>query len=143
MIDWTDASDPITDHFCVNDALLLHEWNRLAKPVDGLTDDIKENLIKVCEKLELVREILGCPMFVTSMFRSVDYNRSQGIVPNNDVHSMGMACDFTCQGYLTIDEIHAKLLSHLEDLGLRMEMDTQTWCHVDIHPVMNARYFKA
>lgn len=142
-IDWTDDVCHITDHFTVGDCLTLHAWNRLATDADGLTDQIKENMKTLCQIIEKVREVLGCPINVHCIFRSQEYNEKVvGAIPA-DVHSMGMAIDFDCNGHHTIDEIHTILEPLLESLGLRMERNTKTWVHLDIHPVKNARYFLA
>jgi hypothetical protein len=143
-IDWTDATCQITPHFTVGDAITLHTWGRLATADDGLTDDLCDQLVLLCQALEQVRDILGCPMNVHCMLRTVAYNTQVLKLKNpNDVHALGMACDFDCGSALSIDQIHALLLPKLEELGIRMEQNTPTWCHVDIHPVGIARYFLA
>ncbi len=139
-IDFTDPKARITEHFTVKDALTLHSWKRLATHVDGV-DFTK--IVILCEKLEEIRALLSCGMNVHCMFRSQDYNKSQGIHPLNDVHSMSLACDFDCSPHMTISEVHAILEPKLEELGIRMEQNTPTWVHVDLHPVVHARYFLA
>lgn len=142
-IDWTDATIQVTEHFTVGDCLTLHAWNRLANDQDGLTDEIKANIVTLCQKMEEVREVLGCPINVHCTYRSPDYNNQVvGAIPN-DVHSMGMAMDFDCGSVHTIDEAHSILEPLLEQYGIRMERNTATWVHLDIHPVGNARYFTA
>lgn len=140
MVDWKNKDSSVTMHFTVADCLTLHHWNRLATEADGA--DL-EKLTFLCEKLEDVRFLLNSPMRITSMFRSIEYNQNQGIVPNLDVHSQSLACDFTCEG-LTTDEIKSILMPHLEHLGLRMEDNGSgaAWCHIDCHLVVVNRFFK-
>jgi len=142
-IDWTDSKCQVTDHFTVGDCLTLHSWNRLATDQDGLTDEGKDKLIVLCQKMEEIRTILGCAINVHCMFRSQDYNSQVVKAIPDDVHAQFLACDFDTNGNHTIDEIHAILEPHLESLGIRMERNTPGWCHIDLHPVMNARYFMA
>jgi uncharacterized protein YcbK (DUF882 family) len=142
-IDWASATAKITDHFSVGEALALHSWNRLATEQDGVTDDVKSNIVFLCQKMEKVRSILGCSINVHCIYRSPDYNTQVVKAIAHDVHSMGMACDFDCNGDKTIDELHATLEPLLEQLNMRMERNTPTWVHLDIHPVGNARYFNA
>ncbi len=142
-IDWTNSNCQITEHFTVGDAITLHAWNRLANDQDGLTDDGKNNLIALCQKMEEVRTLLGCPINVHCMFRSQDYNSQVVKAIPNDVHAQFLACDFDCNGTHTINEVHATLLPQLEQLGIRMEQNTPTWVHIDLHPVVHARYFLA
>lgn len=141
MINWTTLDAQITPHFNVKDALYLHEWNRLATLDDGV---IFQRIITLCQKLEAVREILGCPMIIHSMFRSVGYNRDQNINPVNDVHTLSLAVDFDCGQILTIEQIKNKLRPQLETLGIRMEKGTTTWVHIDIRlPGPSGREFTA
>lgn len=138
-MDWTNPQEKATEHFSVEDCLLLHTWNRLATEEDGVDFD---KLTALCEKLEEVRTLLGCPMNVHCMFRSESYNQSQSISPAKDVHSMNLACDFDCSGNLTIQEVKDKLEPELEKLGIRMEKGTTTWVHIDLRaPGPSGRYF--
>jgi hypothetical protein len=137
-MDWTNSSDQVTEHFSVGDALTLHAENRLATEADGADFD---KLTTLCQKMEEIRDALGCPINVHCMFRSQAYNTSQGIKPAADVHSMNLACDFDTDGSHTIDEARAILEPLLEQLGIRMEQGSPTWVHIDLHPVVNARYF--
>jgi hypothetical protein len=146
MIDWTNPNCQVTTHFTVNDCLMLHNWNRLATANDGINFT---TITELANRLESVRVILSlslgrdCSMNVHCMFRSCEYNKEQNIeLPNgNDVHSMSMACDFDCNQYFTIAQVKSALLPHLSVLGIRMEQGTTTWVHIDIHPVINERYF--
>jgi len=77
------------------------------------------------------------------MFRSSKYNAEVVKAIPNDVHQQCLAVDFDTNGHHTIDESHAILEPLLERLGMRMERNTPTWVHLDLHPVGNARYFNA
>jgi len=139
-LDWTDGSCMVSKYFSVANCLTLHSWNRLATPEDGFNQN---QLLTLCVKLDQVREILGFPMNVHCIFRSQAYNTSQNISPAADVHSMSLACDFDVGPHLTTDEVKAKLLPMLEELGIRMENNGPgaAWVHIDIHPVIHNRYF--
>lgn len=142
-IDWTSPDAPVTEHFTVSDACMLHSWNRLANEMDGFNEAAKVKIVALCQKMEEVRTVLGCPVAVHCMFRSQQYNQEIVKAIPNDVHAQSFACDFDCNGHMTIDEVHAKLEPVLEQMGIRMERNTPTWVHIDLHPVMNARYFTA
>jgi hypothetical protein len=142
-IDWISPDSKVTEHFTVADACMLHGWNRLANETDGFTDLMKNNMITLCQKMEEIRAFLNCPMTVHCMFRSQQYNQEVVHAIPNDVHAQGLAIDFDCNATMTIDEVHAKLEPVLEQFGLRMERNTPTWVHLDLHPVGNARYFLA
>ena len=139
MIDWTNGSDQVTPHFIVNDCLMLHSWNRLATEADGADFNALQTL---CNKLEEIRTLLNCPINVHCCFRSQDYNKSQNINPNADVHSFSEACDFDCGNNLTIQEIKDILIPQLESLNIRLEKGTTTWVHIDLRiPGPSGRYF--
>jgi hypothetical protein len=141
MADWTNKDDKVTPHFTVGDALMLHSWGRLATEADGADFD---KLTTLCQKLEEVRDALGCPINIHCMFRSPQYNLAQNILPPTgmDVHAMNLACDFDCNGHLTIQEVKDKLRPLLDRLQIRMEYGTTTWVHVDLHSVgPSGRYF--
>jgi hypothetical protein len=141
MIDWTDGTQQVTEHFTVNDALMLHNWNRLATEADGADFD---KLTALCNMLEKVREQLGCPMTIHCVYRSPEYNLEQGILKPTgmDVHAMNLACDFDCNGTMTIQEVKDELEPLLEQLGIRMEKGTTTWIHLDLRaPGPSGRYF--
>jgi len=141
MIDWTNASCQVTEHFTVGDCLMLHNWGRLATEADGADFN---KLTTLCQVLEQVRAALNCPMNVHCMFRSTAYNLEQNILPPTgaDVHAMNMAVDFDSNGHLTIQEIKDTLEPLLGQLGIRMERGTTTWVHLDVHQVgPSGRYF--
>jgi uncharacterized protein YcbK (DUF882 family) len=139
-LDWNDPNSLLSQYFRVHEALYLPTWGRLATEDDGLTDEIKENLLDLCSKMDQIREFLGFPMNVHCMYRPPSYNLVIG-APENDVHSLGQAVDFDCNPDLTIDEIRDKVLPVLDKYNIRMERNTSTWIHLDTHPVGNARYF--
>lgn len=134
-IDWTNAACKITENFTVGEIITLHFWNRLATIDDGLTDDVKANLITLCEKLEKVRVLLGVPLNIHCGFRSQDYNRKVLMSLPADVHSFGEAGDLDALPHLSIEQAKEIVMPHLEELGLRLEKGTATWLHLDFHKV--------
>ncbi len=139
MIDWQNPIQQVTSHFTESDCLMLHSWGRLATEADGADFD---KLTILCNKLEEVRAILGCPMNIHCMFRSADYNKLIG-ANTNDPHEQNMACDFDANPNLTCDQVKSILMPQLENLGLRMENNGQgaSWVHLDLCPVIYNRFF--
>ena len=143
-IDWTKATAMVTKHFTVAEAISLHSWNRLANEDDGLTDEIKANLIKTFEMMESIRTIIGCSINVHCGFRSVKYNEEVLKSLPHDVHAAGMAADWDANSCYTIEEAKEKIRPHLEELNIRLEGGTTTWLHNDWHAVgPSGREFKA
>ena len=98
--------------------ITLHAWNRLANESDGLTEEGKEKLIILCNKMEEIRELLSCPINVHCMYRSPEYNKEIVKAIPNDVHASFQACDFDTNGHHTIEEAQAILEPKLEELGI-------------------------
>ena len=148
MIDWTDPSDKVSKHFSVWEALFLPKWNRLANESDGLTDEIKSNLINLCEHMDFVRLYFNAPINTHCTFRPVLYNTLvKGA--KNSAHLFGMAMDFDVLG-MTCKAAQEKILADkkLEIWLMRMEDNTKSntvlpaWVHLDLRvPPTGNRFF--
>jgi hypothetical protein len=144
QLNWADATCKITEHFTVGEAIALHAWNRLATEDDGLTDEVKAQIVKLCTIMESVRTLLNVPINTHCIFRSVKYNQEVLKSLPNDVHSFGQAVDFDSNPALTIQQVKDILEPKLESLNIRMEKGTTTWVHLDTHAVgPSGRYFTA
>jgi hypothetical protein len=135
-INWTDPKAHVSPHFTVRECLWLKQWGRMAICADGLTDHVKEQLWRFCNgPLEAARAILGAPINVHCMFRPRAYNKLVGGAPDS-AHICRLdwaACDFDVTG-LPCDAARARLESHLERLGCRMERPRDPkaeWVHLD------------
>jgi hypothetical protein len=143
-INWESPTCNITQHFLVGDAITLHSWDRLANEDDGLTDDGKQKLVILCNKMEEIRTFLGCPINVHCMFRSQKYNQEVVKAIPNDVHAQFLAVDLDCSPHMTIQEVKDKMEPVLEKFNIRMEKGTTTWVHLDLRaPGPSGRYFTA
>lgn len=143
MTDWTNPKEKVSKYFTVKECLWLPQWNRLANESDGLNEEIKANLIKLCMKMDLIREFVGEPINVHVTYRPEAYNALiHGA--KGSVHIQGMAMDFDVQG-LDCDAARAKLMSKLDELELRMEdLPGSSWVHLDVSPLKlgGHRFFK-
>lgn len=140
-IDWTDGSVKVSSHFSVKECLWLPSWGRMANESDGLNDEIKNNLIELCSKMDEVRNFLDAPIKVHCTFRPVAYNKQIGGALHSQ-HSVGCAMDFDVGG--DCDDIRAILEPMLEQWGMRMEKNIGgNWIHLDIGniPPGGHRYF--
>jgi len=149
MIDWTNPDCKVTTNFDVKDCIWLPTWGRLANETDGLTNEVKDNLINTCAKMEAIRSFLGNkPIFVHCMFRPVLYNKIIG-GSTKSAHIVGMACDFHVSGMSEnkgCDAVRELLKPKLEEFDIRMEdLSSKTqrnWVHIDLKEPINSRYFK-
>lgn len=133
-INWLDPDFMLTDHFSIGELLWLPKWNRHAQEYDGLTVDVKLELVETAHLAEDVRAILGVPMTITSFFRPKAYASLVGSKPTSP-HCLGMAFDFTTIPHMSIEDAKAKLRPNLRAIEARMEKGTTTWIHIDSMPV--------
>jgi len=130
----------VTANFSDFEIRYLHQWNRLADPSDGLTHEIWANLVRVAEKLEEIRNILGVPLVITSWYRPLHYNHIIGGAKRS-AHVEGLAVDFRTKG-MSCDRARELLEPLLEDLGIRMERNPgSSWVHIDLRKPIGERYF--
>ena len=154
ILDWTDSTVQVSTHFTVKEALWLPQWHRLANEQDGLSPDLYAAIFGFCATLDKIRDFLGCSMNIHCLYRPGPYSVLVG-GHATDVHTMGIAVDFDCSSMMSCDQVKSKLLpkkddgtfdySIMEGFGIRMEDNGAGagWVHLDTHPVIHARFFKA
>jgi len=126
--------------------------------LESQTQEIKNNLNELLEKINKIRASWGNPMTVTSGLRSKEHHiqvyeniaKKKGIifdiskVPMGSRHLSGQAVDISDPNR----ELQAWCLSNqptLESIGLWMEdfSATSNWCHFQtVAPKSGARFFK-
>jgi len=153
-IDWKDPAAKISRFFTVREALWLTGWNRLANETDGLNETVKANLLAVFRKMDLIRELLGRPVYVKSAYRPRAYNLAIGGAAQSShmANETSAAVDFWCdtngdgdKDGDDCDAIKAALMPKLEMWGIRMEDNGKgaRWVHVDTRiPGPAGRFFK-
>lgn len=155
VLDWNNPKSHISKYFTVEDAIMLREWKRLANAEDGLNDTAKKNLIGIFEKMDVIREFLGMPVFVKSAYRPSAYNVAIGgaalsaHMASNDYAAVDFWCDADGDGDKDGDDcdlIKEKIMPMIEGWNLRMEDNGKgaRWIHVDDKPVGPGmhRFFK-
>jgi len=121
-------SDKIPDcnHFTWGEVLWLPTWKLHVYP----SDEQCLNLVKICIKLDWIRDYFGYPIKVTSGLRPEIYNRTIGGAFHS-AHITGEAVDFQVAG-MKPNAVRAKLKPMLTHLGLRMEnLPDSNWVHID------------
>lgn len=134
------SKDNITVNFSWKEALFLPSWNRIANPSDGLTEEIKGNLIKVFLVLEDIRLLYNKPITIHCAYRPLAYNIQIGGATHS-AHIEGKAIDFSISN-VTCNNVRTKLMPMLDKLNIRMEnLPNSNWVHIDIRNT-SPRYFK-
>lgn len=144
MID-LDTLMPGSKYFSWKEMLYLPKWKIHVYP----DPTQHSNLIKLVEKLDMIRIRLGVPMRVTSALRPSLYNEwkdPHGVGGAKvSAHCEGKAIDFVPIG-MNVGEAMVIIEPVLEHLGLRMEHPdfTPAWVHLDTRNVMpgGSRIFK-
>ena len=141
-INWSDGTSKVSPHFSVHEALWLPTWGRLATEADGLTLEIKANLILLFDRMEVVREFVGKAINVHVTYRPKLYNKEiKGAT--NSAHIYGKAIDFDVAG-MTCDAVRKLIVPKLVAWDMRCEhLDGTNWVHLDTKSVGSSgtRYF--
>lgn len=96
------------------------------------TQEISDNLDKLLVQLNIVRDLYGKPMYVSSGWRPSSVNTSVGGSKKSN-HMIGLACDFKDTDR-QLTEWCLKNIQKLTELGLYMESpdSTPTWVHLQL-----------
>lgn len=93
-------------------------------------DEELDNLYTLAAGLERVRSVLGCPIHVTSGYRSPKLNSTlRGA--KNSAHMRGLAADFVAPEYGNPCEV-SKTLAHMQSVvGFNRLIFEGRWVHID------------
>jgi hypothetical protein len=150
MIDWNNKESKISKYFTVKEATYLPSWDCYHTP----SEDEKKEIIKLAEKMDIIRERLGKPIKVHVWIRpksvncpnherhGQDYNLFIGSKSTQSGHIFGQAIDFSVKGETDFKALRQKMIPWLEELKIRMEDIEGNWIHIDTKPVGSARFFK-
>jgi len=115
--------------FTWGEALFLPQWQIHCLPDSA---EIFKNIERTAEKMQLIRDIFGQKIRVTSWFRPPKYNEAIRGAKSSS-HIRGLACDFQIIG-LDADSAREKILPELERLNIRMEnFPRANWVHIDLN----------
>jgi hypothetical protein len=145
VIDWYNPKSRVSEYFTVKECLWLPHWGRMAMDIDGLEDEVKGNLIRLCQKMDHVRDFFSSPIIVHCMYRPPVYSELVGGT-KTDVHTKGMAADIHILGFegpSGCEQVKQLLIPSLEALEMRLENNPgSSYLHLDIHPPgITGRYF--
>lgn len=88
-----------------------------------------DNLVRLAEKLEEVRKVLGKPIMINSAFRSIEVNAAVGGVKSSQ-HCLGCAADIRVPGMTPDEVVKAIIKSDIQYDQLIREFDS--WTHISI-----------
>lgn len=118
----------LSEHFSL--AELTVSEVALRKGLSNLPEGIEvDNLVRLANKLEEVRKVLGKPIMVNSAFRSVEVNAAVGGVKTSQ-HCVGCAADIKVPGMTPDEVVRAIVASDIQYDQLIREFDS--WTHISI-----------
>lgn len=88
-----------------------------------------DNLVRLAEKLEEVRKVIGKPIMINSAFRSIEVNAAVGGVKSSQ-HCLGCAADIRVPGMTPDEVVKAIIKSKIQYDQLIREFDL--WTHISI-----------
>lgn len=109
----------LTPNFSLNE--FLHAGSGTPAPW------ILDNLTQLANRLQVIRDLLGKPIIITSGYRTPEHNKAVGGEPNS-FHLKGMAADIVVPG-MSAKEVQNFLKNWSGGLG-----SYANFTHVDIRP---------
>lgn len=125
----------LTPHFTLEEFTRSDAAAKMHPPNDNQpTKEHLENLRQTAEGMELVREVCGAPVVVSSGYRNPTVNHAVGGVPNSD-HALGWAIDFNVPG-LTLDEIAKRIIASDIEFDQLIKETSRHIIHISFNPRM-------
>jgi hypothetical protein len=122
----------ITEHFTLAEA--EHSDTAKNKNINNtIPENLKSNLLRMCNFLEEVRSIFNLPIRIMSFYRNEELNKLVG-GSKNSAHKDCRACDFNVHGKFPHTVFDALRDSDLQFDQLILESSSggSTWIHIAI-----------
>lgn len=129
----------MSPHFTLEE--LTHSETATRKGIDNTPPpDVLDALKKTAMGMEVVRNLLGVPILITSGYRCLELNRAIGSKDNSH-HVKGYAVDFIAPKYGTPEAI----VKRLEKSALPFDQCIQEgkWVHISFAPSMRRQVLTA
>ena len=112
---------------------MLSEFD--SKDGSVMPEDVKENIIKLSNALQVIRDEVQQPISITSGYRSPEHNKRVGGAVRS-THVRGLGADFKVTNMTPVEvvEVIERLISEgkIPDGGLKAY---STWIHFDVRGV--------
>lgn len=97
-------------------------------------DELMANLRRLATGLELVRQLVGVPVVISSGYRSPLVNKAVGGVSNSQ-HTTGQAADITAPGFGSVDKLVRAIINSPIPFDQCIKEfvrpdGTGGWCHI-------------
>lgn len=126
----------LTENFCL--AQLTASESAAREGIDNSPPPgILDNLARLAAGLEAVQALLGAPIEISSGYRSPELNSAVGGSATSQ-HVLGMAADFTCEGFGTPIAIVAAIQASNIDFD-QCILEFNRWVHISFSPSPRGR----
>jgi zinc D-Ala-D-Ala carboxypeptidase len=121
----------LTEHFTLEEATRSNKATELGINNRPGTPEIKLAIIKTAEGMEMVREVLGAPIIVSSWYRGPKLNDAVGGRATSQ-HCKGEAVDFICPKFGTVDQVFDRIKSSniQYDQLIVEKKGSNAWIHI-------------
>ena len=117
----------LTKNFTL-DELIFSETAARKGIENAHTEEVLNNLQKLAEGLQDVRDLLGKPILISSGYRCLELNTAIGSKPTS-AHVRGLAADFICPSYGSVEEVMEAIVnSDIQYDQVILEYDR--WIHL-------------
>lgn len=123
-------------NFKPDDAFVSRTANRLGiknYPLEN-EQEILTNLMSTMDLLQEVRDLLGCPVTVNSVYRCLELNRAVGSSDRSD-HLKGLAADIISPSFGTPEDVMKFL--HSKKVKVDQCFCEGSWLHISRRPEKN------
>lgn len=121
----------LSEHFTLEE--MISSQTAAREGLDNTPDLMMVAQLKAtCEHLEVVRELLGHPIIVSSGYRSAQVNIAVGGAKDS-AHCKGFAADILCPGFGPPFEVCKKLETLIFD---QLIYEFGAWTHISFDPRM-------
>ena len=119
----------LSPHFSLEE--LTHSDTAVRLDIDNTpTAEVIDNLIFLAEKLEDVRNLLRCPMLISSGYRSRDLNDHLGSKRTSQ-HTTGNAVDFIAPMWGNPRSVVEEIVKHTKKINYdQIILEFDRWCHL-------------
>lgn len=122
----------LTKHFTL--AEFTTSQTAMRRGIDNTpTAEALQNLQELANGLERVRAVLGCPILISSGYRSPKLNAAIGGARNSQ-HCKGEAADFIAPGFGSPMEVCKEIVRHQESIQFDQLIHEGSWVHISFTP---------
>lgn len=126
----------LSEHFTLEEATASSTAER-ARINNTPTLSIVDVMKLTATHMEVVRSLLGSPVYVNSWYRCLDLNRLLGSKDSSQ-HILGEAVDFVCPRYGSPLQICQSLFTQLNEVDYDQLILEYSWVHISWSSIPNA-----